>query len=107
MASPQGPRSTRDRRDRRGTAAARDSIALHDVRRIDARPHHDAHLGELRAYFPELLRERTLSSIQLRRPVEQDGALGVEGSELATAVRNAAIPRWIFDAGQGASSRIR
>jgi hypothetical protein len=73
------------------------AIAVHDVLGIDARPHHDAQLGELRAHFAELFRQRTLRGIELGRTVEQRRALGVVGSELSRTMGDAAIPRRILD----------
>jgi hypothetical protein len=70
---------------------------VHDVFRVDSRPHHDAHLGELRAHLAELLRELALHGIEFRRPIEQCRALGVECTELTRPVRDAPVARRIFD----------
>jgi hypothetical protein len=79
------------------------AIAVHDVLRIDARPHHDAHLGELRAHLAELFREQLLRRVELRRPIEQCGASCMKGVELTPAVGDASIARRIFDARHGFS----
>jgi hypothetical protein len=72
-----------------------------NVLRVDARPHHDAHLREFGAHLAELFRQVALRRIEFGRPIEQRGALRVELGELVPTVRDAAITHRVFDAGHG------
>lgn len=85
----------RDRRDGRRTPTVRHAEPVHDVLGFDTWPHDDAHLGELGTHIGEPLGERPLRVVQLRSPVEQVGALGVEDRELPRTVRDAPIARWV------------
>ncbi len=80
-----------NRWNRRGTAATRDAEAVHDVLGIDARPQHDAHLGEPGADLGELLGERPLLRVERIGPGEQRGDLGEEDCGFVAAVRQLSI----------------
>jgi hypothetical protein len=101
LPAPQRPRPARNGRDRRRTPSMRHTVAVHDVFLVHPRPHHDAHLRELRAHLAELLGEHALRGIELGRPIEQRCAFSVKRGELARSVRDASIARRILDARHG------
>jgi hypothetical protein len=74
---------------------------VHDVLRVDAWPHHDAHLRELGAHFAELLCDHALRGVELGRQIEQRRAFGVERCELAPIVGHSAVTHRIFDRRHG------
>jgi hypothetical protein len=86
------PRVRGGGRNGRRTATMRYPEAVDDVLRVDARPHDDPQLRQSGAYLGQLARKRPLSRVELGGPVEECGALGVEGCELVPAMRHASIP---------------
>jgi hypothetical protein len=89
-----------DRRDGRRTAPMRHAEPVHDVLWVDAGPHDDAQLGQLRAHVRELQGEGLLRLVELGGASEQGRALAVELRELARSVRDAAVAGGIADCGQ-------
>jgi hypothetical protein len=83
----------------------RDAKPVDDVLRLDARPHDDAQLRQLRANGGEPRGERPLLLVERGRFIEQRRALGVEHSEFARAVRNPAITLGIFSGRHASSPR--
>ena len=65
MLALEGVRVGCDGRDRRRPAAVCEAEAVDEVFGIDARPHRDAHLGELGAHVGELGREFALGVVEL------------------------------------------
>jgi hypothetical protein len=92
-----------DRRDGRWTTAVRHAEPVHDVLGFDPWPHDDSHLGELRAHVGEAHGERLLGVVELGCPVEQGGALGVEGRELPRAMGDAPIAGGVPNGGHASS----
>jgi hypothetical protein len=86
-------------RDGRWSAAVRDAEAVHDVLRVDAGPHHDAHFGELRPDVRELAGQGALGIVLLRGLLEQDRALRMKRGEFARAMRETPIARRIANRG--------
>jgi hypothetical protein len=67
-------------------------VALHDVFRLDARPHHDAIRCQAGAHLSELQRERTLRRVDDLCSFEQRVAFGVVRGPLVGSARHAPIP---------------
>ncbi len=100
MLADQRLRAGRDRRDRWRTSSKRPTKSVHDVFGVDARPHDDAHLGELGAHRRELGAEGLLRVVELAGAFEEGSAFGAEGGELRRAVWHAPVASGIANGRQ-------
>jgi hypothetical protein len=92
-------------RDGRWSAAVCDAEPVHDVLGVDAGPHDDTQLGELRPNDRKFAGEGALSGVEPSGAVEQSGTLGVEHGELVRAVRHTPVARRIANGGHGCFPR--
>jgi hypothetical protein len=86
-----GKRVRRFGGNRRRAISSRVPEAFDDVFRFDARPHHGAEFGELRANVGELDRQRSLFLVDVAGALDQLELLLREGGALYGTVRQAAI----------------
>ncbi len=80
-----------DRRDGRRAVHAREAKAVHDVLRLDPRPHHDSHRRERMPHIGHLRRELALCAVDLLGTLEKHIALLVETGAFLRAERWTAI----------------
>ena len=95
--SVQRERVRRFGRDRRRPFDTGVAEAVHDVPRLDARPHHDAQVRKLGADFGEIAREALLRGVQGRGSRQERVAFGHVGGSLLRAVRKPPIAGRIAD----------
>ncbi len=81
----------------------RHAVALDDVSRLDAWPHHDAHLGQPGTHLRELAGEGALRLVERGRLVEELGAFAVEGGELVRPVRQPPVAIGVTNCRHGIS----
>jgi hypothetical protein len=88
-----------DGRNRRRTAAPGDAKAVHEVLGIDAGPHDDPQLRELRTHLAEFYGEHPLRRIELGCPSKELVALRIERVVFLATPRDFSVARWITNSG--------